>query len=195
MEINNEQGITANWLDTDSRTHIWEIIYKKENEHLNNGETNEIKAKQIIKTRLLKVYELVVLFSSLSCAALVGISDSSNEDYNLLIIYDSIRGFGIVSSSLGAIVSLSTCMIISALPQQHIIDFLRTFMKYSNVPVFTTVLSIFSMMTCASLQFKKPVMYIILPYSTICFFYGLYVYNKLRKKMIKLIDRTSKITE
>lgn len=188
METGDEEEINNNWLDTDSRTHIWEIIYKKEIEHLNNDEGTDIKAKQIIKTRLVKVYELVVLFSSLSCAALVGISDTTNENDTIVIIYDCIRGYGIVSSSLGAIVSLSTCMIISALPQQHIIDFLHAFMKYSNIPVFTTVFSIFAMMTCASLQFKSEVLYIVLPYSTICFFYGLYVYNKLRKKMIKLIE-------
>ena len=63
MEI---EEINNNWLDTNTRTHIWEIIYEKENEHLNNHENVNIQAKQIIKSRLLKVYELVVIFSSLS---------------------------------------------------------------------------------------------------------------------------------
>lgn len=185
MEI---EEINNNWLDTDTRTHIWEIIYEKENEHLNNDENANIQAKQIIKSRLLKVYELVVIFSSLSCGALVGISDSSNENDTIVLIHDTIRGYGIVTSSLGAIISLASCMIMSALPQQYIIDYLRAFMKYSNVPVFTTIFSIFAMMICASLQFKTPVMYIVLPYSIICFLYGLYVYNNLRKKMIKLLE-------
>lgn len=184
---NNNDEINNNWLDTESRAHIWEIIYKREYQNLNLND-NEIKAKQIIKTRLLKVYELVVIFSSLSCAALVGISDSNNENSNIIIIHDCVRGYGIVSSSLGAIVSLSSCMIMSALPQQYIMDFLHIFMKYSNIPVFTSVFSIFAMMICACLQFKSTVMWIVLPYSIICFFYGLLVYNSLRKKMIKLIE-------
>ena len=184
----NIHDINNNWLDTESRSYIWKIIYKKEFEDLNLN-NNEIKGKQIIKSRLLKVYELVVIFSSLSCAALVGISNSKNSNRIIVLIHDCIRGYGIVTSSLGAIISLSTCMIMSALPQRHILDYLDTFMKYSNIPVFTTVYSIFSMMICASLQFETIIMWIVLPYSIICFFYGLYVYNNLRKRMIKLIEK------
>ena len=187
IDNNNNDEINNNWLDTENRTHIWEIIYKREMDNLNLND-NDIKAKQIIKTRLLKVYELVVIFSSLSCAALVGISDSTNDNNTIIIIHNCVRGYGIVSSSLGAIVSLSSCMIMSALPQYYIMDFLHVFMKYSNIPVFTSVFSIFAMMICACLQFKSNVMWIVLPYSIICFFYGLFVYNSLRKKMIKLIE-------
>lgn len=191
MEENNmesEAEISTNWLDTNSRTHIWEVIYNNEKETLLNNDTINQKANDIIRIRLLKVYELVVLFSSLSCAALVGISDSKNENQSIVIIHDTIRGYGIVTSSLGAIISLSTCMIMSALPQKHTMDFLHIFMRYSNIPVFTTVFSIFALMTCASFQFTNTVMYIVLPYSTISFFYGLNVYNNLRTEMINLIE-------
>ena len=182
------------WFDIKSRTHIWNILYEKENEELKLN-NNEEKTKLNIKLRLLKVYELVVIFSSLSCAALVGISESKNKNNTIVIIHECIRGYGIVSSSLGAIISLSTSMIISALPQQYIMEYLHTFMRYSNVPVFTSVFSIFSLMFCASLQFKNTVMIIVLPYSFICFFYSLYIYDKLRRKMIKLIEKKEKITK
>ena len=56
--------------------------------------------------------------------ALKLISNSNNENHTIVIIHDTLRGYGIVISSLGAIVSLSSCMIMSALPQQHIMEFL-----------------------------------------------------------------------
>ena len=187
MDENTDEIINNCWLDTNSRTHIWEIIYKHEIENIINSD-NEVKVKNTIKTRLLKVYELVVIFSSLACAALVGISNSNNENHTIVIIHDTVRGYGIVISSLGAIVSLSSCMIMSALPQQHIMEFLHIFMKYSNIPVLTTLFSIFAMMICASLQFKEPVIWFVLPNSVISFCYSLYVYNQLRSKLIMLID-------
>ena len=185
-----DEHINNCWIDISSRIHIWDLIYEKENNKINLNE-NENKTKLNIKLRLLKVYELVVIFSSLSCAALVGISDSTSNNNTVIIIHDCVRGYGIVSSSLGAIVSLSNCMIISALPQQYIMEYLHIFMKYSNIPVLTSVFSIFSMMLCASLQFKNTVMIIVLPYSFFCFFYSLYVYDNLRRKMIKLIEKNN----
>ena len=191
MEDNNSESsneITNNWLDTNSRTHIWELIYNNEKYDLIVNDTYDQKVNKIIRGRILKVYELVVLFSSLSCAALVGMSNSKNENVLIILIHDTIRGYGIVTSSLGAIISLSTCMIMSALPQKHTMEFLHIFMKYSNIPVFTTVFSIFSLMICASFQFTNNVMFMVVPYSTICFFYGLIVYNNLRKELIRLIE-------
>ena len=172
---------TNNWLDIQSRINIWEHVYEKEHEN------QEIKVEKKIKERLLKVYELVVIFSSLSCASLVGVSESKNENKVLVIIYDCIRGYGIVTSSLGAIISLSSCMIISVLPDKYIMNFLEEFMKYSNIPVITTIISILSMMICASLKFQRIVMYIVLPYSILCYVCGLYVYNKLRSKLIEIL--------
>ena len=151
----DDEYLNYNWLDTNSRTHIWQLIYESEIISKNN---KNINASQCVKNSLLKVYELVVIFSSLSCAALVGIADSENDNETIVFIYDIIRGYGIVSSSLGAIVSLATCMIISALPQQCIMEYLYVFMKYSNIPVLTSVFSIFSMMICASMQFTNTVM-------------------------------------
>tara|TARA_B100000963_G_C22613373_1_gene666023 strand:- start:286 stop:846 length:561 start_codon:yes stop_codon:yes gene_type:complete len=185
MSDSNDNYINNCWLDIKSRIHIWELIYEKEK--LSNS---EISAKNKIKLSILKVYELVVIFSSLSCAALVGISSSDNDNATIIIIYDCLRGYGIISSCSGAIISLAACMILSALPEQYIMDYLETFMKYSNIPVFTSVFSIFSMMICASLQFNTTIMLLVLPYSIICFFYSLYIYNNLRKKLVTLIDKT-----
>mgnify|MGYP001249038693 FL=1 len=111
-----DNNINNCWIDIKSRIHLWDIIYEKEIDKINLND-NENNTKLNIKIKILKVYELVVIFSSLSCAALVGISDSSNHNKTVVIIHDCVRGYGIVSSSLGAIVSLSTCMIMSALPQ------------------------------------------------------------------------------
>ena len=72
MEINN------NLCDTSYRTKIWKMVYKKEKETL-DMDMDEIHILKNILCRLIKVYELVVIFSSLTCGALIGISHTNNN--------------------------------------------------------------------------------------------------------------------
>jgi hypothetical protein len=179
--------ISNNWFNIKSRKQLWKTIYKREKDYLQN-ETIENKTAEIIRERFVKVYEIIVIFSSLSFGALVSMAETSNNNHDVVIVYDIIRGYGIVSSGFGAIVSLTTCMMVSALPIKYTMDFIMTLVSFSNIPVITTIFSTFALMLCASLQFKNETMYIVLPYSSVCFLYSLRIYNVLRKSMIKLIE-------
>lgn len=185
MQTRNK--VSNNWFNIKSREQVWQLIYDREKDYLQN-ETIEKKTNQLIRDRFIKVYEIIVIFSSLSFGALVSMTETTNDSIHVVMIYDIIRGYGIVSSGFGAIISLSTCMIVSALPVKYTMDFLMILISFSNIPVLTTIFSTFALMLCASLQFKSEVMYVILPYLSVCFLYSLRVYSILRKNMIALIE-------
>ena len=180
MEINN------NLCDTSYRTKIWKMVYKKEKETL-DMDMDEIHILKNILCRLIKVYELVVIFSSLTCGALIGISHTNNKNKYIIIIYDTLRGLGIILSSLGSINGLVNNMILIVLPKQFLLKYLTIFMKYANVPLFTSILSIFSLMICSALHFHFPILIALLPFSIISFILSIYIYIDLRKNLIHFL--------
>ena len=179
--------LSNNWFNIKSRKELWQLIYNREKDYLQNT-TIEKKTSEVIRERFLKVYEIIVIFSSLSFGALVSMSETTNTNNQVVMVYSIARGYGIVSSCFGAIISLTACMMLSALPLKYTMEFIMILVSFSNIPVLTTIFSTFALMLCASLHFKNTVMIITIPYSSICFLYSLRVYHILRKNMIKLIE-------
>ena len=169
------------WLSNKPREHLWNLINNQDN---NSG--------KIIESKLVKQYEIISIISGLICTSLISISDSQNTGRTVIIIYDISRGTGIILSVLCANISIIFAILIGAAPHTHMFQIVKKTSPFMSCPIILLISSLSSLLTCATLHFKPPTIYVLIPLSIFSFLYSFYFYCFFRTY---LFDSTIKDTK
>ena len=113
----------SKWGDLNDRIKVW----KKINEANETPSLNEKSAN---------LYEIMTLLSALCCGSLIGLSNTKNEIQCIIVIYDVIRGYGIITSVFSGVISVTYCSLINATTNKDTIIFLEKTNHFSNIPFF-----------------------------------------------------------
>ena len=170
----------SKWGDLNDRIKVW----KKINEANETPSLNEKSAN---------LYEIMTLLSALCCGSLIGLSNTKNEIQCIIVIYDVIRGYGIITSVFSGVISVTYCSLINATTNKDTIIFLEKTNKFSNIPFFGIIFSLTCLTLCASLHFNLYIMLATLPYSIIVILYSLYFYDSLHKTIHELTHKKIEI--
>ncbi len=162
------------WSNLEDRLKVWEIV----RDHDGNNELNK-------KTS--KMYEVMTVLSALCCGSLIGLSESKNKVDIVLFVYDIIRGYGIISSVLCSVISITLCSLLNATSNRNTFSFVENSMKFSNIPFFGIIFSLSCLVICSSLYFDGIVMYITLPFSIFVISYCLYFYGDLHNFIYNVV--------
>ena len=135
-----------NWTSNKNNEDAWELILNSDGNEILNG-------------KITKIYETNVILSGLCCGSLIGLSNSQNEISSIIFAYDIIKCIGIVFSILSSIVSISLSSLLNALPNDKSFKFIQDAIKFTNIPLISTVISLICLLICTSLHFKLQIMY------------------------------------
>ena len=169
------------WLSNKPREHLWNLINSQDN---NSG--------KIIESKLVKQYEIIAIISGLICTSLISLSNTQNTNKTVIIIYDISRGTGIILSVLCANMSIIFAILIGATPHTHLFQIIKKTSPFMSCPIILIISSLSSLLTCATLHFKPPTVYVLTPISIGSFLYSFYFYCFFRTY---LFDATLKDTE
>ena len=170
----------SKWGDLNDRIKVW----KKINEANETSSLNEKSAN---------LYEIMTILSALCCGSLIGLSNTKNEIQCIIVIYDVIRGYGIITSVFSGVISVTYCSLINATTNKDTIIFLEKTNKFSNIPFFGIIFSLTCLTLCASLHFNLYIMLATLPYSIVVILYSLYFYDFLHKTIHELTHKKIEI--
>ncbi len=170
------------WANLDARMDVWKIIHKKDD-------------KKDLNTKASKLYEVLTILSALCCGSLIGLSNTDNENYQVIIAYDIIKGYGIITSIFCSVISVTYCALIQASSNENTFYFLEKTNRFSNIPFFGIIFSLICLTICSSLHFKIHIMTTILPYSCFVILYSFYFYNCLHNTIHTIVQTNKQIIE
>ena len=170
----------SKWGDLNDRIKVWKKI-------------NEANETPSLNEKSENLYEIMTLLSALCCGSLIGLSNTKNEIQCIIVIYDVIRGYGIITSVFSGVISVTYCSLINATTNKDTIIFLEKTNKFSNIPFFGIIFSLTCLTLCASLHFNLYIMLATLPYSIIVILYSLYFYDSLHKIIHELTHKKIEI--
>lgn len=165
-----------NWTSNKNNEDAWELILNSDGNEILNG-------------KITKIYETNVILSGLCCGSLIGLSNSQNEISSIIFAYDIIKCIGIVFSILSSIVSISLSSLLNALPNDKSFKFIQDAIKFTNIPLISTVISLICLLICTSLHFKLQIMYISLPIVIVIIIFSLIFYGTIYKNVYDLIHQ------
>ena len=164
------------WGNLENRLDVWKVIQQQDN------------CKDLNK-KSSKLYEVLTILSALCCGSLIGLSNSNNQNQIIIIFYDILRGYGIITSVFSGVISVTYCSLINACANQNTLYFLQETNQFSNIPFFGIIFSLTCLTLCTSLHFKLYIMIATLPYSIIVILYSLYFYDSLHKIIYELTHK------
>lgn len=167
------------WSNLDARLDVWKIIEEEDDEK----DLNE-KAS--------KLYEVLTILSALCCGSLIGLSNTNNDNENIILAYDIIKGYGIITSIFCSVISVTYCALIQASSNKNTFYFLKKTNRFSNIPFFGIIFSLICLTICSSLHFKIYIMTATLPYGCFVIFYSFYFYNCLHNTIHTIVQTNKK---
>ena len=165
-----------NWTNLADRFDVWRIIHHEDDAKNLNEKSS-------------KLYEVMTILSALCCGSLIGLSNSNNEYHTIVIIYDAIKGYGIITSVLSSVISVTFCALINASSNQNTLYFLERANVFSNIPFFGIIFSLICLILCSSLHCKLYVMIATLPYGCFVIVFSFYFYNCLHKSLHYIVQK------
>jgi hypothetical protein len=164
------------WGNIDRRIKLWQHVYESD-------------GAEKLSSKTVKLYEIVTILSVLCCGSLIGFSESKNEHDSVVFAHDVIRAYGIVMSTLGGITSITICSITTGCSLKNTFEFVQTAIIFSNVSLFSIILSLICLLITTCLHFQMYISFAITPFVLGVIAFSFHMYGTLHKRIYELMFR------
>lgn len=164
------------WGNIDRRIKLWQHVYESD-------------GAEKLSSKTVKLYEIVTILSVLCCGSLIGFADSKNEHDSVRFAHDVVRAYGIVLSTLGGITSITICSITTGCSLKNTFEFVQTAIVFSNVSLFSIILSLICLLITTCLHFQTYISLAITPFVVSVIAFSFHMYGTLHKRIYELMFR------